>query len=697
MRTHPLRPRAEAGKGKVEMMETKTNTGCQKPLMMGGGLILLLIIAVFGFFKIRENNKKEAQEKVAEEMFSPALTKLAESSPKGKDTYDIDKTISVIHGIDRALKEQGTLKEYLRYMSTQDYRNVAPEVLEARQNVLEILKRLYAKQTELENQEATFTVTRTILSTMTLVNADLSIATGVPSLDKEQAKSILKDLRQDQEDREDMLNELTKMEGELIGVMIDYSKTYYKYVEEWDRVAGLRDAAYLASSAGDWSTVIQKTEQVVKLAPFDSEARLLGALGHINLVDLEPESHHLESALDLVADYVKAHPSKTAPALLLQGIVKSKQSDNKDAIRLFEQSAAYFPKQSEALSDMLNPYEVRSFLRKSSEGKRIVDLYKSTMLGAGFFSPDLQLAKLHFLRGEHEAGRKKVLDHFSRRRAQNEWDLVISDVNFCQKFLGADFDSILIEDSHLELLVSPALIGSSIKAKIKNGSQKGLHNATLVLALQFTDMHRDDFESFKVGETVPIVSPNAETDFGSLDIDFNFLGTPKSKDDIVVNRAILISDEAVVWVDTDAYKLALARDSKRQEKQNPIIEKKRKGWFEAMKISPDILKEALKNNMSSDIDLSIGKDDVIFELPKELALLNPIFRLQVGDKLSAPGENTLGSEKIKLKFESVENYDAKDANQDAKLIISSQFGDFEIFLGKDKEKFGLKNIRYISK
>ncbi len=680
-------------------MQDSEKAGCQKPLLIGGGLVALLIIGTLVFFQIRKKNEIAAQEKKADELFAPTMSKLADKgkATPGKLGYDIDRTISVIHGIDQALKEEGTLQEYLRYMSTQDYRNVAPEVLKARQNVLAILKRLYAKQTALENQEATFTVARTVLSTMTLVNADLSLATGVPSLDKEQAKSILKDLRNDQKEREDMLNELTNLETELIGVMTDYSKTYYKYVEEWDKVLTVRDAAYLASTGGDWKAVIEKSEQVIKMAPYDSEARLLGALAHLEMDGVEPEGRHLEKATDLVADYVKLHPSKTAPALLLQAIVMSKSGKNKEAVRLFEQSAAYFPKQSDALSDMLNPYEVRSFLRKSSEGKRIVDLYKSTMLGAGFFSPDLQLAKVFFDKGESEAGRKKVLDHFSRRRSQNEWDLVLSDVDFCQKFLGADFDAILVEDSHLELLVSPALIGSSIKASIKNGSQKELHNATLVLALQFTDMHRDDFESFKVGETVPVVSGNAETDFGSLDIDFDFLGTVKSKDDIVVNRAILITDEAVVWVDTDAYKLALARDSKRAIQEDPKAEVKRKGWFEAMKISPDIIMASVKENMASDIDLSLGKDDVIFELPKELALLNPIFRLQVGDKLSAPGDNVLGSDKIKLKFEDVENYDSKDANKDAKLIVNSQFGDFEIMLGKNKEKFGLKNIRYISK
>lgn len=677
-------------------MKSKNKQGCRKPILVGVGIFVLLGVGIFAFFTIQKKNKLEQQEKVANEVFAPAIQKIEEAQ-KTSEGYDIDRTISVIHSIDRALKEEDTLKDYLRFMATQDFRNVAPDVLKARQKVLNILQRLYAQQTELENQEATFTVTRTLLSTMTLIDADMTLVTGIPALDKKQAKSILNDLRKDQEEREGMLNSLTKLENELIRVMTDYSKTYYKYVDEWDKVASVRDAAYLASSSGNWEAVVQKSEVAIQLAPHDAEARLLGALGHIELSTRNKESKHLEKASDLLVDYVKEHPTRTAPALLLEAIVKTKRGKTKEAIQLFEQSAAYFPKQSKALSNMLDPYEVRSFLRKSSEGNRIVDLYKSTMLGAGFFSPDLQLAKLFFENGEKEKGRKKVLDHFSRRRAQNAWDLVLSDVDFCQQFLGADFDAILVEDSHLELLVEPALIGNSIKVSIKNNSPKALHNTTLVLALQFTDMHRDDFESFKVGETVPIVSPHAETDFGSLDIDYSFLGTEKSKDDIVVNRAILISDEAVVWVDTDIHKLALARDAKRVAKNNPAVEIKRKGWFEAMKISPDQLLQSIKNNISTDIDLSLGKDDVLIELPKELALLNPVFRLKVGDILNAPEENILSSNGIKVKFGSVENYDSENASKEATLVISSQFGNFEIFLGRKGGKFGLKDIKYSSK
>ena len=113
------------------------------------------------------------------------------------------------------------------------------------------------------------------------------------------------------------------------------------------------------------------------------------------------------------------------------GVVEGQRGDFGAAQLHLQQSATYYPKQADQLSDMLDPYKQRGFLRKSREGGLIIELYKSTMLGGGTFSPDLQLAKLLFEQGDFEAGRKKVMDHFARRRAQQQWDFIISDLRYC--------------------------------------------------------------------------------------------------------------------------------------------------------------------------------------------------------------------------------------------------------------------------
>jgi hypothetical protein len=106
------------------------------------------------------------------------------------------------------------------------------------------------------------------------------------------------------------------------------------------------------------------------------------------------------------------------------------------------------------------------------------------MLGAGYFSPDLQLAKISFHAGRFEEGRERVLEHFGRRRAQGAWDFLFPDIQFCIALLGSDYRAIFPEDAWLDLVVEPELLGGGITLSVKNRSERTLRNATLVLALQ---------------------------------------------------------------------------------------------------------------------------------------------------------------------------------------------------------------------
>ena len=85
--------------------------------------------------------------------------------------------------------------------------------------------------------------------------------------------------------------------------------------------------------------------------------------------------------------YINDNPAESAPALLLKGVYHSRQGDFDSARLNFEQAAVNYPKQSETLTDRLNPYKVRTWLQKSREGNYILDLYKATMLGAGYLVP----------------------------------------------------------------------------------------------------------------------------------------------------------------------------------------------------------------------------------------------------------------------------------------------------------------------
>lgn len=624
--------------------------------------------------RARQEALRQQQEK-AEAVFEPARQKLAAAEPD----YDIDETIRVIHGLDAALAEQDDLEGYLRELARQDYRGVAPEVLEARKRILDVLQPLYAKQTELADQQAMWEMTsELLLATLSVVSVsgdvNLMSPSGEFAVDREQARTLWEDLKQRQADRKTLQREVSALDQQLFDAMVDYADVYWRYVEEWDRLSVLRDRAYLAAYAEDWEAAEASARLAMEKAPGEREAHLLAAMAILE--QGRPERY--EEARAILVESLERHPDQTAPALLLLGVLAHREGDDRAARLHLQQAAAYYPKQSDALLDMLDPYRMRTFLERSREGGYIVELYRSTMLGAGYFSPDLQLARLSFEAGDFEAGRAKVLDHFARRRAQQQWDFVIGDIGFCQDLLGADFRKIFPEDAWLDLEVSRPMMGSGIALAVENRGDRTLRNATLVLALHLTDQFPGQYVAVPAPATVPAVLPHQSTPFGTLEPKLEVAGVPKTVDDIVEHRAILISDEAVVWVDTDAFKIAESEEFRKDRQAAkaglrpepppaPKVAPLRPTW--------DKVVTGLSQGVDLQIEQKYGSDNVLVKLPRELSILHPVFRLQYGDELLVAEDNLLEGDRIVLRFQGVDNFDGKTPEDDLELILASPFGD----------------------
>jgi tetratricopeptide (TPR) repeat protein len=656
--------------------------------------VLSVVVPVGGWFYWDWTAKKaleEArvqQEAEAEQQFEPMMEALEQAAAPDAP-YDIDKTVRVIHEIDRAMQKEQSLEEYLQWASRQDYSDVAPEVLEARREMLDVLMRLYAKQVQVEDQRAMWEVTsELLLATLSVVSVEGEANWVAPeaglSVDQEQAKALLQELKDERADRQQLMEDIAEIETELMQSLVDYGDVYYKYIEEWDQLSVLRDRAYLAAHNGDWEQALAASELAIQQAPGEKEAHLLKAMALIEMDNRE----NAGEIMDVLEDYIEEHPDSTAPALLLMGVHQARMGDSRQANLSFQQSAAYYPKQAGKLTDMLNPYEMRSFLRQSREGQFIVELYKSTMLGSGYFSPDLQMAKARFDAGDLEGGRAKVLDHFARRRTQQQWDFIISDVAFCHDLLGPHFWEIFPEDTYLDLVASASMMGSSLNLSVNNRSPRTLHNATLVLAVQFTDMYAGDYEAIAAPETVPSIEPRSDTDFGSVEIAHRIFGKDKTVGDIVVHRAILISDEAVTWVDTNEYriekaeafreqqrtreKLARAKPTPEPQLSHPLA--KRHPEFQG---TVDSLLEGVNQVAQVELESKYGADNLLVELPRELAILRPIFRLRYGDTLYEAQDNVIEGDRIQLRFAGVGNLDAEGAESpdDLELVMASPFGD----------------------
>jgi hypothetical protein len=156
------------GEEPVEQQQASGRTAVLRTVGVGCGVALLLAVLVPSAGWLVWTDRAERaharalrqQEEKAQVVFEPAMAQL---EPSARQDYDLDETVRVIHGLDLALRQHDDLEGYLRTVARQDYRDVAPEVLEARQEILEVLQPLYAKQTELEDQQAMWELTSEML------------------------------------------------------------------------------------------------------------------------------------------------------------------------------------------------------------------------------------------------------------------------------------------------------------------------------------------------------------------------------------------------------------------------------------------------------------------------------------------------------------------------------------------------------
>ncbi len=634
------------------------------------GLVPLVLLAAgiggWVWWSVREEAALATSAANAREEVEPVKAKMdaaADAPP------DIDTTIRVVHEIDRALTDHHSMRDYLAAAAAQDYRGVAPDVLAARERILDVLFRLYAVQTQAEEKDELFAVSAEyLLKTMSLVELQGGLAPGASvSIDKVQAQKLLEQLRDERAEHARVADALRGEEAALYDAVSTYAATLRPHLEAWDKLCLLRDRARLAARNGDWAAARAAAEAAIALSPGESEAHLIAA--HALLAGGTDED--LPRAEALLAEVLERHPDESAPALLLQGVLARRRGDEPAATLAFQQSAAMYPKQAARLSDMLDPYKQRAFLDQSREGSWIVESYRSTMLGAGFYSPDLQLAKGLFDAGRFEAGKQHVLEHFGRRRAQAQWDFLLSDIQFCLELLGDDYRAIFPEDAWLDLVVEPELLGGGISLAVDNRSQRTLRNATLVLAIQYTDMLPGQYSAVAAERTLPAVLPRAATDFGRLDIDTEWLGKPKTRADVVQHRAVLLSDDAVVWVDTDAFKMAEA-----QAFRDTPASRSRGGPSGGMANKMDTLTRDAGRAATVAAVTRLGDDGVVLEIPRALSILAPVFTLEYAGRTITATKNVIEGDKIVLDFRGLANFEAADASLgDLVLTVGSVFGE----------------------
>ena len=417
-------------------------------------------------------------------------------------------------------------------------------------------------------------------------------------------------------------------------------------------------------------------------------------------------NYQLSIASQLLARYEARHPNRTAPALVLEGLLQQQLGNEEAAMSCFHQASVEYPRQAAQLTDMLDSYNRRNYLTRTPEGQYLRRLYASTMEGYGLFSPNLLKAKYYADQGKMEQSREEIYNHFFRRGNQGIYDELLSDMQFCEEHLYGAFKGLLLESSYVDVSIEPEsewLFWDSddvMRVRINNRSDLDLENVRVFLCIHYTDMYKDEYDVIKVPHTANIIAKHT-----TADLDTVVLRYPgKTYKDITRIRAIAMTDDRICWVDDVNYKQSHALSFLRggQRDASALQAQAREEYLRTYSLEPQKLRRTLQEGITIlppeedptadrswwDTFLSwfsSPDNDLKLELPRVLAMTDPVFSLHPLDSDAAitPEENYLSGTTIHLRFPCVPAY-----GDHLPLYIYTESATFQVdilYRGKDSQ------------
>lgn len=666
--------------------------------------------------------------------FQAATEALESAAESGNDDYDIEETVRILNGLEAAQSQSDDFYSFLEYMAKQDYSRVPADVLKAKERILPILQKMFDLQKQYDELDDIWMLVRSASTGVTdfaesanPIGVLSSIFTGDPmgtvSVNKSLAEAktaAFEQYENDQKLKASLKEEIDNLRMAYIDYLTEYAPVYFKYMKEWDRLCLDRDKAYLDVYAGRTVDAYNAVDKVLSKYPDNREAMLLKALTLIQLsptnanaqagtlqgsADIErndslvaPPSDKLAEAEAVIENYTELYPERSAPALVLRGMISLKEGNESKAMSYFDQASVEYPRQAEALTDLLDSYKNRSYLNRSSEGKYLLKLYRSTMEGYGMFSPNLLKAKHYADGGNTDKAKEEIFNHFYRRGNQGVYDCLLSDMQYCEEHMYSTFKQILMEQSYIDVSVEPTaewLVSKKddeVKVTINNRSDVDLENVRIFLCLHYTDMYKDEYDVVKC-PTINIIKHHDKTEIGTVKLKYE----DKRYDDIAHVRAIAMTDDKICWIDDVNYKYTRAYEQSKQAGKQPSATAEqltpREQFLRDFKVDADDLAQAVKTGIKvygnvkngdkslweSVSDIWSSKDNKLkIELPRILSLIDPVFSLKpLKDKDSAilPEENFLNGNNIRLKFD----YEPKDGDT-IPLYIYSDYINLKITL-----------------
>jgi len=562
---------------------------------------------------------------------------------------------------------------------------------------------------------------------------------------------IQKKVAEKLENKKQIKKQLDEIQKEYIDYLMEYYPIYTKYMKEWDKLCLLKDKAYLDVFSGRMLDAYNTTNQILEKYPNNRETLLLNALSAIYIapqtqedvivksqkdtistkketefsenidsitVNLQLEKPKVEfhsklaeketekwNPMYLEADmtldkYLELYPDYSAPAFLLKGVLCLHLSKNDQALSYFDLASAYYPNQAEKLTDLLDAYSFRTYLNKSQEGQYLLKLYRSTMEGYGVFSPNFHKAFYYMNINELDKSQEEIYKHFFRRGNQGVYDCLLTDVEYCEKTLYPSFKRMVIEQSFINLNYTRKG-NDKILVKISNNSDVDLENIRVYLCIHYTDMYPDEYDVVKMPFSVSRIKAfSQDFELGKLKLEYQ----NKKNSDIVKVKAIVMTDNKICWIDNIEQRISDIKPFYKFDKLdiNNVNEANKELFVKSLNFDESKIKSLLKDglkliskdkeNWLSNVTNVFSKNKFGIELPRELALISPVFsinNIKSKDKVETD-ECILDGESIKM------NFDFKPKEGEIiPFYIYSDFYNFKINLMYENSQLKIKDIETI--
>ena len=675
----------------------------------------------------------------------------------GRD-YDLEKTVRILNALELAQVRSESFDEFLDYMARQDYTGVAPDVLEAKRKLFPVLEYTYKLREQDEQLSDAWLLMRgaarggeTLVrntSASTLLRAALGDMFAVLGIvngeDAERSTNeAFAQYEKDKKLKSQLREDLQKLRASYRQYLEDYTPIYKKYMQEYDALCIEKDKAYLDLYAGRTDEALSHTQNILQKYPDNPEAMLLQSMALIiqskgfkfqgssfkvrdsvvsgpvisdslTIPAVSPAGSPSPTpavspagiAQALLSRYSSLYPSRTAPALVLEGLLYQQLGNEQAAMSRFYQASVEYPRQAAQLTDMLDSYNRRNYLTRTPEGQYLRRLYASTMEGYGLFSPNLLKAKYYADQGKLDQSREEIYNHFFRRGNQGIYDELLSDMQFCEENLYGAFKGLLLESSYLDVSIEPEsewLFWDSddvMRVKLNNRSDLDLENVRVFLCIHYTDMYKDEYDVIKVPHTANIIAKHSTADLDTVTLRY----PGKTYKDITRIRAIAMTDDRICWVDDVNYKQSHALSFLRggQRDASALQAQARQEYLRNYSLEPQKLQRTLKEGITilppeedptADLSwwdtflswFSSPDNDLKLELPRVLAMTDPVFSLHPLDSDDAitPTENYLSGTTIHLHFPYVPSY-----GEHLPLYIYTESATFQVdilYKGQDSQ------------